>query len=697
MIALVSVATLSYTWVFLREPLIPQFPRFLLLRYLLLPDELFAQWTDRAGGLQAVWERLSVLAVVCVLWLSAGGTGYAFLKWLRVSHTLTRMEKFVLSVGIGYSFLSLLALALGILGWLHTPVVIGSLIGMATCGLIAQRYPHEIGTDKSSADSITNIPNGTWQRMLPWLAAPFAITILLSSILPPTDFDVREYHLQVPKEWFQNGRVEFLPHNVYGNMPLGAEIPSMLAMAFFVDSDCWWWGALAGKVCMGCFAMLTAMLLYASGRRFFGSSPLIGSIAAIVYISSPWVGRVSMNGLVEGVWAFYFFASLYVLLLWRQRPTDSSKENKSHACHRWTYLVIAGWLGGTAVTCKYPAVLLVVVPLVLLVVFSGNRKTLMMVRLRWAAIYLFVATVTCGPWFAKNVILAGNPTYPLLANILGGKTRTPAKNEQWNRAHRPPGYNGQALAESLRRVMWKSRFLSMALAPFIICSLLQTSRRDIFLLLVLLLLYGFAIWWLLTHRIDRFLVPMLPLAALLAGMGACWSRAIIWRVVATSFLAFSLTLNFFFFGSSLLADNRYLASLSSLRTDELFHNQAHRYFQSEHFEGSGVVFVGDAQPFAIGIPVLYNTCFDDNLFEQMVRDQSAETCKANLREANMSHIYVDWREIGRYRQTYGFSDFVQPELFVRLVQEGVLEVDEIFHEQYDVDPQYVEIYRVHKD
>ena len=42
-------------------------------------------------------------------------------------------------------------------------------------------------------------------------------------MLPPVDFDVREYHLQAPKEFFQPGRISFLPHNVYANMPLGAE------------------------------------------------------------------------------------------------------------------------------------------------------------------------------------------------------------------------------------------------------------------------------------------------------------------------------------------------------------------------------------------------------------------------------------------------------------------------------------------
>ena len=62
------------------------------------------------------------------------------------------------------------------------------------------------------------------------LIVPPVAFVLLAAVLPPADFDVREYHLQVPKEWLQAGRIEFLPHNVYGNMPLGAEMQALLAM-----------------------------------------------------------------------------------------------------------------------------------------------------------------------------------------------------------------------------------------------------------------------------------------------------------------------------------------------------------------------------------------------------------------------------------------------------------------------------------
>ena len=73
---------------------------------------------------------------------------------------------------------------------------------------------------------------------------PFLVAMLLGSMLPPVDFDVKEYHLQGPKEFFQAGRITMLPHNVYTSFPFLTEMLSLLGM---VIRDDWYWGALAGK------------------------------------------------------------------------------------------------------------------------------------------------------------------------------------------------------------------------------------------------------------------------------------------------------------------------------------------------------------------------------------------------------------------------------------------------------------------
>src|SRR6185369_1769476 len=115
-----------------------------------------------------------------------------------------------------------------------------------------------------------------------WLVAavPFALMIVLGGMLPPFAYDVREYHLQAPKEWFQNGRIDFLPHNIYANMPLGSELTSLWAMALVGGKDGWWWGALAGKTVMACYSLIAAAGIVAFGRRLH--SVAAGVIAAVL-------------------------------------------------------------------------------------------------------------------------------------------------------------------------------------------------------------------------------------------------------------------------------------------------------------------------------------------------------------------------------------------------------------------------------
>src|SRR5262249_47333630 len=152
-------------------------------------------------------------------------------------------------------------------------------VGIAAGALVIARRrknpPAKPGADPilPSASSLQN------PASLYFLAAavPFVLVILLGAMLPPADFDVREYHLQAPKEFYQLERVQFLPHNIYANMPLGTE---MLSLAGMIVCGDWWLGALVGKTLIALYAPLASLALLAAGRRF--ASPTAGIVAALV-------------------------------------------------------------------------------------------------------------------------------------------------------------------------------------------------------------------------------------------------------------------------------------------------------------------------------------------------------------------------------------------------------------------------------
>jgi hypothetical protein len=513
--------------------------------------------------------------------------------------------------------------------------------------------------------------------------------IVLGGMLPPVDFDVREYHLQAPKEFYQQGRITFLPHNVYANMPLGAEMSCLVGMAITGD---WWLGALAGKTVIALMTLLAALGIWAAGRRFF--SPAAATVAAVVYLSVPWIVQVSTAGLVDAAVGCYLLLAVYAVLLVTDR--GGSKAHglqpagfRESSPRPLSMVVLAGYLAGGAVSCKYPAVALVALPLGVWVAAIAVLRTRgpQAPRRRPAAlgagcaeVGMFGLTVVigCGLWFAKNWALAGNPTYPLLYSVFGGETWNPAKDEQWSAVHGPREVSWAALRSDLARVTMTSEWLSPLVMPLAALALIR-RRPGVSRALALYLAAVIGIWWLATHRIDRFWIPALPVAALLAGAGACWSAERLWRWGFLALLVLGTAYGFLAAASVGGGYNRYFISLDRARRDPDRVPPWHLYL-NRHVTHGTVLLVGDAEPFDLEIPCLYNTCFDDSVFEQLVsrapgKPRSPEEIRAAFAQRGITYILVHWAEIRRYRKTYGFTPFVRSRVFDQLVDEGLLELD----------------------
>jgi 4-amino-4-deoxy-L-arabinose transferase-like glycosyltransferase len=667
----------GYAVLYFRTP-IPGFagtpPRYELLEArLLLPEQYVPNWFGSPPAVTLL-DRLPILAYATAILTAAGLLGWVLLRLIRVRSRLTRLETFVFSMAVGVNALSLYVLIVGLIGDSKAQLPFYILGGGATAAAAAfwlndRRRRSSLAATRGESGPAAPVQDGHESGPLEfsndwlWLGAPFVLAIVLGGMLPPTDFDVREYHLEAPKEFYQAGKIYFLKHNVYGNMPLGSEMLSLLAMALMGD---WWLGALVGKTVIASFAPMTALALLAAGRRF--ASPMAGVIAALVYISIPWISQVSTAGLVEGVSAFYLWTALYAVLLWRQRSAEKTGG--------LGLIVLAGFLTGAAVACKYPAALFVAVPLTAWVWLAGGRPN-------WKATGLFAlaCSVACAPWFIKNLALTGNPTYPLLYEIFHGATRTDIKNSQWVSAHLPHDYSWSSLVDKLSQVAWRSEWISPILVPLAALAWFVPGRRRTTLALFAFFAYVIAAWWLCTHRIDRFWIPALPVVAMLAGLGATWSSRPAWRGVLVTTLVCGLTVNWLFVVSiGPDGSNAYFRPLQpQLRYDTKRADFWHVYLNHAVPPGSWVLTVGDAQVFDLEMPVLYNTVFDDSYFEEIFMDHDrlrpAAEILAELKQRRISHVYVHWGEIRRYQQpgNYGFPRFIRLPLFEKLVKQGVFE------------------------
>lgn len=683
--------------------------RRMLLNFLLVPEELVHSWVANDWSRFGILDHFPVLAGAAVIWALSGLTGWLVLDLLNAGPQLTQGERRVISIAVGLNIWSLVTLLVGLCGGLQDRGVFGALACLAVGLAIWRRWRRRDAAKcspesptESSSESRSSSPQLTWfGRLAGLLCVPFGVMILLGGTLPAGHFDVREYHLQVPKEWFQQGRITFLPHNVYGNMPLGAELHAVLGMLLARGHDDWWWGALVGKTVIAAFALLGAAGVFFLGRRARSSDT--GAWGAFAYLSAPWVGHVSMTGLIDGAVACYVVLATAVALL-GVFPEGGAAP---HVLKRSLSLfAIAGFLAGSAVACKYPALLFLAIPLGVLVTVRPRQQ------IDWKAAVVYTAAVIagCGLWFGKNWVQSGNPTYPLLYGVFGGESWNAEKNERWTTAHGPPRdadgnrFSGTQLLDSLRVLTIQSDHHSPWLVPLALAAFwVWPSDRSRPWLWILSSLIGFAVvsWWFLTHRLDRFLVPMLPLMAVLAGIGATWSEDRSWRRAIVLFGCWCCLSSFLHIASGYAADNRILVSLRDLRSDRppesdrsmTRMNDGHRWLNEHVPKGYRALLVGEAQVFDLEVPILYNTCFDDCVLETLLRGRSRDERRTALREQRISHIFVSWYELNRYRSpgNYGYSDFPTRALFHRelTAEQGLLRPVPLV-----VDPQILEIFEV---
>lgn len=701
-------------------------------------DDPEARFIRGNSGWRYFPQRLDLLAVAGVVLAGAWGAGSLVLRLVRQPGLDKPLLEFVFAMALGLSALSLLTLGVGLSGFLSRALMASLVAAAVVCETVLRLRKRATHFGQAAA-----APRDTTPRRIPfawlWLAvlAPFLLAMLLGSLLPSIDFDVNEYHFQGPKEYFQKGQIEFLPHNVYTSFPFGTEMLTLLAM---VLRDDWYRGALAGKCVLMCFAPLTALALFVAGRRWFGTTA--GMLAAVLYLTTPWTYRISTIAYAEGGLSFFLLMSLLAVLVaivpreldHERTSNDAPSEKKSPPLCFFTprRFLLAGLLAGSAMACKYPAVISVVLPLFGLCcatarkTASGSTEQANGISKRLAAPLAFGigVLIAVGPWLVKNTVETGNPVYPLLYTVFGGRDWDAQLNAKWRNGHKPPNYamvGDWSLTDMAVDVAARNDWVNPLLFAFAPAAFLRRDRRRLVRWLWLYTAYLFCTWWLLTHRIDRFWVPMTPVVALLAGIGAAalWDRfqpaaanAGLWPIVgrAVCICAFVIVLpvNLLLDVSRIGGYNDYLLDLARAAQIAARVTAPEIVLLNERLPpGSKVLSVGDAQVFEARFPVVYNTVFDRSILEEWCsaktetgpdspgKLRSADEIRARFRDAGITHLYVGWRWILRYRSpgNYGYSDFVTPALLAELQQMGVLgeawRIPNSLQKLSDLDPGWV--------
>lgn len=692
-----GVWIVSFLWLFFDQTFDdPKIHRHSMLGWIL--DEALGHSTpltpavrDAPAGINYLAQRVPLLAMALPLILAAWMFGDLVLRLFRPTIELLRSERAVLRLGIGLSVLSLNTLLAGQLGWLsRTAILMPAVIAGAFSWLLRRRQRQsEYQPAENSVSDERPRPRRWVAVVVLTLVLPFVGYLILGAMSPPVDFDVREYHLQGPKEWFQQGRITFLSHNVYTSFPFLTE---MLSLAGMVVANDWWSGALVGQVILSCFQILSGLATFAIARRWLGTESAWW--AALIGLTTPWTLRISLIAYAEGALTFYLTSAVMSALL---VPAAKTTRDRNSLC------VLTGLLAGSAMSSKYTGLVSVIVPVgCLLALHIGRRRPQTetqepaitisdpqeRIRLLLSGGVLFAAAtfLMVAPWLVRNVLDTGNPVYPLGYEVFGGDKWSAEMDARWKPAHAPSEHRLAQIPQHFLDAAVLNKWTSGLLFALAIPAGLLSKRIPVVPLLLTVIGWQFLSWWAFTHRIDRFWIPVIPLMAV-AG-AACWklSAEKSWRVFLTSVILFVTIFNLRFCATDLVGFHAGLMDLKAARQTAIRSDL--KALNQQLPANAKLLMVGEAEVFDANFALIYNTVFDDCIFEQLtalpedqllpVRDQRmlpAPKILAVFREQGITHVYVNWGEILRYRQpgSYGYTEYIQPIRFQQLVETGVLE------------------------
>lgn len=682
------------------------------------PDE-----QARDSGWRYFPQRLDLLLVAGTMLLAAWSSGQLLLRTLRVEVS-AGVERAVFAFGLGLSAWSLVTLGVGLAGLLSRALFVGLMLA-AIAGELAARSRQRRLMPKERQRRGDRLLEQRFlgESRLPvaivLVVAPFLLAMLLGAMLPTVDFDVKEYHLQGPREWYQQGRITFLPHNVYTSFPFLTEMLSLWGMVLRGD---WFRGALIGQVVLMTFAPLSAMAVYAIGRRV---STTAGWVGVGVYLTLPWIYRISVIAYTEGALAFFLAAAFLAWLMIREETSGTMCLKK---------VLLNGLLAGSALACKYPGLVSVTIPIGVAVVWTAMRRAgALDVRraLRAAAVFSLGVAITFGPWALKNLVQTGNPVYPLAWTIFGGRDWTPELNDKWRSGHSPkvdwrdpadipadlwnqvqevavntplqsPLVFGLAPLAVIAAWPLRRRLAPAPAGPSIASDAASSAPRRLVGPLILYAAWLFLTWWGLTHRIDRFWLPMLPIVCVLAGIGgALIIERLEWLIDSGRWIA-GVLLSFSVAGAAVLATvynlvvatsaqlggfNPYLMDETAVRQLAMQQTPSIAVLAARLPEGARVLLVGEAAVFDAPFDLRYNTVFDFELLQGWATDdpyalhtedlplKSRDEILATLRAQGITHVFVNWMEILRYREygSYSYTDFISPRTIRRLIELRILE------------------------
>jgi hypothetical protein len=308
------------------------------------------------------------------------------------------------TLAIGWSILGLQVL--GPWGWLSTePLLAWSsllfLIGVISRFLRPISRSETVPAERPPDRERWRIEALGSLTLVLWTASFLGVQSLLMPVKVVSDGPI--YHLYFAARWWKAARL-FL---------VAAPFGENAATYFPANGDLWftwlmvtWGGDRLAKVGQAPFLCLAALAAYGL-ERMAGASRNSSLIAVCVFVTSTAFLIFSFEANVDTIFVACYLIATYFILRFA-----------AEGCGR-TSLVLGGLAAGLSLGAKPVGVVFLAALFLFAVGAVWTRLRLVKETVTATALTLACSLVTSGFWFGRNVMLTGNPLYPLQVEFLG--------------------------------------------------------------------------------------------------------------------------------------------------------------------------------------------------------------------------------------------------------------------------------------
>ena len=299
------------------------------------------------------------------------------------------------------------------------------------------------------------------------LMAAALLPTFIAPLTPPKEWDELMYHLPHANQWAQTGRLTVNEWLRYPWFPYNFNLLYSAALILRGDILAHLVHAFAG--------WMVTLMVYRLGVLY--SNWIIATLAALIWLSLS--KHFFSNSYIEMGIALFITTACATCFFWFE---DSSRRG---------WLVLSAFMLGLAAGSKYQALTFVPLFFALLIFCDRRPSSLVLVCIAFL--------LPCLYWYARNLLVTGNPFNPLGAKLFGFY--------DWNLQD----YTWQFL--DIKRV---ANWPKPPLWPLLLVPFLKPWKQNRFLRSASIFgLYALVVWYFTSHY-DRYLVPAMPVLSLLA-------------------------------------------------------------------------------------------------------------------------------------------------------------------------------------